>query len=269
MKNSARRATAFTLIELLVVIAIIAILAALLLPALARSKEQAQRAQCISNLRQWMLGFNFYANDFRDSMPMGWDVQGGEWSVALKPYINAFSRVCLCPLTTRFRSDLGANRYTQYNTQALAWGILGSNGYPVEPWGIAGLYGSYGINGWMYNPPASTGADGSNPLYWRKITAAGPSHILPVFSDCDYDGSEPQATDAPPNQPGFQSITDDRSNYSIPRHEGARPVNLSFLDSSVSATGLKQLWRLKWNTKFDTTYQDRFNHWPAWMAKYQ
>ena len=63
------RRSGFTLIELLVVIAILAILAGLLWPALARAKQKATQAGCMSNMKQISHALQMYLDDNTDVLP--------------------------------------------------------------------------------------------------------------------------------------------------------------------------------------------------------
>ncbi|MDH7569620.1 MAG: DUF1559 domain-containing protein [Armatimonadota bacterium] len=85
----------FTLIEALVVLAVLALLAAVLMPTLARAREQARAGVCQSNLRQIGSAFQLYLQDYDDTYPHLNDpslFMGRKWRWPLQPYLALAGR---------------------------------------------------------------------------------------------------------------------------------------------------------------------------------
>jgi prepilin-type N-terminal cleavage/methylation domain-containing protein/prepilin-type processing-associated H-X9-DG protein len=266
IKNRTKQ-SGFTLIELLVVIAIIAIIAAMLLPVLSAAKKRALRIECVSNLKQWGLAFQIYGNDNNDRMPAGFNDPNGMWMLALVPYMqsaNVGGPMCFCPTALTLRDTL-PNFWVTTGTTFLAWGIEGTNGYPVDPgWGRAGMAGSYGFNGWMADPPATTVTNTTG--FWLKLTTAGRVAGAPLFSDCVWPGANPSPGDPQPSALGYCDVDAAMMSFCTVRHPGRSPVNMAFVDGSVSTVGIRQLWSLPWSRGY--VQPSMTLGWNKWMLSY-
>jgi prepilin-type N-terminal cleavage/methylation domain-containing protein/prepilin-type processing-associated H-X9-DG protein len=132
MRVTIVRNKAFTLIELLIVIAVIALVMAILMPAMAKARQQGKSVLCSSNLRQMSFAAAMYANENDEYFPMAlinevtrnsrrmcaWDFTTVSGQNAVEPGLlwqgEMIEKIQQCP-SFRGAANWANDPYTGYN----------------------------------------------------------------------------------------------------------------------------------------------------------
>jgi prepilin-type processing-associated H-X9-DG protein len=262
--------TAYTKKDLVVVL--ICVLFLLMnLGAIGESgRRRSKETVCLSNLNQWGHIFSMYTNDNNGYFPRR-TAASGRWIDVLANYYIDNEKVCVCPEAKKIANPDMIFGADWWGSTFVSWGKVPS--WDSSGGRTAGVYGSYGINGYVYVP-------GSDPMYkpagrfWETPAVAGASSI-PLLLDCYFWCGWPNDNDTPPYYDGWQNRSDSNAvnRYCLNRHDGG--INAVFLDFSVRKVGLKELWTLKWHQSFNTegpwtiaggVWQ---SDWPAWMENFK
>jgi hypothetical protein len=277
----------FTKKDLIVVLACIVFLIANLAAVGPRGRQRAKEAVCLSNLRKWGFIFQQFAADNDAFFMQGWtpftsppELHKHYWMEALRPYYGNMHTLRCCPEATVAGSEVGQGPFggVQPDATFYGWGVFpGVCGQPSTSWlwVVACDYGSYGINGYVQNPPLSTGIfQGHEPEWnWRTANVPGADNI-PLFLGAQWTDGWPHYRNDPPAFQGERwDSVDQMKRFCLNRHNGF--VNSAFLDFSARKVGLKELWKLKWHRMFEVdgpwtiaggvVPQD----WPVWMQDFQ
>jgi prepilin-type processing-associated H-X9-DG protein/prepilin-type N-terminal cleavage/methylation domain-containing protein len=233
----------FTLVELLVVIGIIAVLIGILLPSMARSRQQAQTVQCMSNLRQLAIAAFAYADNNNGSYPIAYYGSfksplsiSYSWDFTTETNIYTGVRTVIAGILWQGNTNLEVQQCPAYN---------GSSSTLTDPFTGYNYNTSYIGHGQMESVPA--------PI---KMTDVKRPTRCALFGDGQYYGGANKYMRAPFPNPGDANFVGRSAGTQGFRHSGK--TNVVFCDGHAESLSQRfttmspttEIPMISWNTGF-------------------